>query len=93
MATRGSSTDRLDFRLPAETKELITRAANHLGLTVSAFAVSRLTAEAQNVIDNYTTLRLSDRARGKFLAMLDADSPPNEHLRWAAKRHKRSIIK
>jgi len=86
------NTSRLDFRLSAPNKGLIDRAAACLGLTTTAFAVSTLTERARQVVDEHTTITLSDRARDSFLAKLDEDAEPNARLRQAADRHKRSVI-
>ena len=82
---------RLDVRLPEENKKLIEQAASYLGQSVSAFTVATLIREAEEVVERFGVLRLSDRDRDAFLAALDAPPAPNAKLREAAKRHAKMI--
>lgn len=88
MAAAGQNT-RLDVRLPEDTKRLIEQAAGHLGQTISAFTVATLTREAEEVVERFGTLRLSDRDCDAFLAALDNPPKPNARLRRAAREHAR----
>lgn len=88
MATQSKNDVRLDFRLNRQLKKLIERAAALRGQSVTDFATSTLVETAQRVIREHTTIILSDRDRDLFLAMLDADTQPNEALKKAAKRFK-----
>ena len=78
---------RLDVRLAAEHKDLIERAANLLGQTVSAFTVATLVRQAREVAEQFGSLRLSDRDRDAFLAALDNPPKPNARLRKALRDH------
>lgn len=90
--TRAASDSRLNFRLPEELKQIVERAAGHLGQTVSEFAVSTLVRTAHQVIEQHDHTRLSNRDRDIFLAVLeDADAVPNRALRKAAKRYKNTF--
>lgn len=84
---------RLDVRLAAEHKDLIEKAAGLLGQTVSAFTISTLVREAQEVTEQFGELRLSDRDRDAFLAALDNPPEPNARLRRAAKAHAGKVAK
>lgn len=90
MATKTAST-RLDVRLGAEQKELIERAAGFLGQSISAFTVATLVGQAEQVIERFGMLRLSDRDRDAFLNALDNAPEPNAKLRQAAKRHAEQV--
>jgi len=78
---------RLDVRLNVEHKQMIEQAAGLLGQTVSAFTVSTLVKEAEQVIGRFGALRLSDRDRDAFLDALDNPPEPNPRLRQAAGDH------
>ena len=80
-------TARIDLRVDAATKHMVERAADLLGQTVASFSVSKLTVAAQEVIDKYERVRLSDRDRDRFLEILDQEEQPNAALLKAAKRH------
>ncbi len=82
---------RLDVRLAAEHKELIERAATLLGQTLSAFTVSTLVREAEDVTQRFGTLQLTNRDRDAFLAALENPPRPNPKLRKAANRHTREV--
>lgn len=84
--------ERLDVRLPSDTKRAIERAAAQLGQSVSAFIVSTMTRHARRVLRNQSLFELSERDRDRFLAALDdTKARPNAALRRAAKRHKKLI--
>jgi len=79
---------RLDFRLSADLKLLIERAASLMGQTVTEYAVSRLAQTARQDVQEHEVRVLSDRDREAFLAMLASDAEPNEAMRRAARRYK-----
>lgn len=82
---------RLDFRLPVNSKKQIERAASVQGRTLTEFAVDALTKAAQSVLLEHEIVRLSERDRDRFLAMLEADPTPNARLLAAARRHHQII--
>jgi uncharacterized protein (DUF1778 family) len=91
MAT-GARDARLNFRLPAELKDVIEEAAASLGQSVSDFAVSTLVQQARSVIEQRNVTTLSDRDRERFIALLDdAEGRPNAALVKAAKRYKKRL--
>jgi len=90
MATTANNT-RLDVRLGEEQKKLIEQAAGFLGQTTSAFTVATLVQQAEQVVERFGMLRLSDRDRDAFLLALDQASKPNAKLRQASKRHAKQV--
>jgi len=91
MAT-GARDARLNFRLPADLKEVIEEAAATLGQSVSDFAVSTLVRQARTVIEQRNVTVLGDRDRDRFIALLDdAEARPNPALLKAAKRYKKQL--
>ena len=88
MAT-GARGARLNFRLPADLKEVVEEAAAALRQSVGDFAVSTLAQQARIVIEQRNLTVLTDRDRDRFIALLDeADAEPNPALVKAAKRYK-----
>ena len=79
---------RLNFRLSADQKLLIQRAASLKGQTVTEYVVSRLAEAARQDVREHEVTVLSDRDRDLFLAMLVSDAEPNEAMRRAANRYK-----
>jgi uncharacterized protein (DUF1778 family) len=82
---------RLDVRLPEEQKKLIEQAADLLGQSVSAFTVSTMVREAQEVVERSVTIRLSKRDWEAFQAALDNPPAPNAKLRKAFRDHARQV--
>jgi len=84
---------RMNFRLPANAKRQIERAAASAGLTVTDFAITALTERAEEVLEKKETRQMTDRDRDIFLRMLDADAEPNEAFKDAFETHRRLIAK
>ena len=93
MSVVSGKASRLNVRLDDSIKGIIEQAAALLGQSVSAFAVSTLADRARAVVDEHTTIRLTDRERDRFLAMLDQDAKPNAKLEAAAKAHRRRVAR
>lgn len=87
-----SNSTRLNVRLASEHKRLIEEAAGLLGQSVSAFTVSTLVREAEEVVEQSGTIRLSHRDAKAFLASLDNPPPPNEKLKEAFEAHEREVV-
>lgn len=87
-ATHGT---RLDVRLAARHKRLVEEAAGLLGQSLSAFTVSTLVRESEQVIRQSGLIRMSNRDRDAFLAALDRPPKPNARLRRGARRHARRV--
>ena len=79
---------RLDFRLDAEAKEVITQAAHVTGKSLSEFAVSSLVRSAQEVLEKHQTVTLSNRDFDAFLEAIESEEEPNEALKQAAERYR-----
>lgn len=75
---------RLWLRLSVEHKERIERAAAASGQTVNSFAASVLLKRADEIIAKEEARLLSNAARERFLALLDADAEPTEILLFKA---------
>ena len=77
---------RLNFRIPAELKEVIEEAAAALGQSVGDFSVSTLVEHARAVIRERNVTELSRRDRDLFIVLLDdPKAKPNAALVNAAK--------
>ena len=80
-----AKTDRMNVRLPPRLKRRVERAAAYAGRTLSDFAISAMTEEADRVINNWERTTLSDRDRAIFLAALDNPPPLNAVAKKALK--------
>ena len=86
-----SKTSRLDARLSEESLELIRRAAEIEGRTVSDFVVGSARAAAARVIEDNHIIRLSVEDSVAFLEALAAPEEPMPPLRRAGRAY-RSLI-
>jgi uncharacterized protein (DUF1778 family) len=86
-----SRIERLGFRLDAETKTLIERAAYLSRRKVSDFCVTALAETARRTIAEHETMVLSDRDREAFFDALINPPEPSERLIRALSEHKRRV--
>lgn len=82
-----SKDERLDFRVTAEFKELITRAAEISGTSVSALLIESARIRVMELLDQHDQLILSNAARDQFLELLANPPAPNAALRKATKEY------
>jgi uncharacterized protein (DUF1778 family) len=79
--------ERLDFRVTAEFKKLVTRAASLSGTNITAYMVEAVRACATKTIEQHERLVLNNAARDQFLEALANPPAPNKALQKAAKRY------
>lgn len=83
---------RLEFRLTAESRARIEKAAILKGQTLSDFASSVLLQEADEVLDQFSQRALTESEWGKFLTLLRRPAKPNHALKNAATRYKKGHV-
>ncbi len=88
MATTQTKTARVDFRLAAEQKATIAKAAALSGLNVSDFIVSSSLARASEILHQQMRIALSERDWQRFVEALDEEREPTEAAKKAAERYK-----
>lgn len=86
-----AKTERVEVRVPAEVKDIIERAAAWSGCTLSDFVRDAARDKAVAVVRESSELRLSNRDRDTFLAMLDNPPKPNKALKDAAMKYRRAV--
>jgi uncharacterized protein (DUF1778 family) len=87
--TRGS---RLGFRVDAQTKKLVERAAALERRSLTDFCLTALTEATQATITRHETMVLSDRDRIAFFDALVHPPKPNARLRRAFRLAQKRII-
>jgi uncharacterized protein (DUF1778 family) len=90
-AIRAASTaksERLDARLTREQKDLIQRAADLQGRSLTDFVVSTLQESARQAIERHDSIRLNEREAKRFVAALLHPPKASKRLREAAKAYK-----
>lgn len=85
-ANTKARTDRLEARIPAELKALLTRAASLQGRSLTDFVVASASEAARRVIRESEVLALSERDQAAFAEALLNPPAANEELRKAARR-------
>ena len=82
---------RLETRISPEGLELVKRAAEIEGRSVSDFVVSAAQEAARQTIADIEIIRLSRAAQEQFAALLLNPPPLSPRLKKAFKRHRRLI--
>lgn len=82
-----SKDERLDFRVTAEFKALITRAAEISGTSVSTLLIESARMRAMELLEQHDRIVLGNDAWDKFLQMLENPPVPNAALRKVAKEY------
>lgn len=83
--------ERLHFRLPQESAELIRKAAELEQRTVTEFCTNAAVQAAREAVARHEQLELSGRDRAVFFEALMTPPEPNEKLRRAAEAAKARI--
>ena len=84
-----SRSERLEARITAEQKALLSRAAELSGRSLTDFVINSAQTAARDTIRDYENMTLSERDRQAFVAALLEDAQPSERLRRAADRYRR----
>lgn len=88
MATNSTSKkDRLDLRVTAEFKEMVTHAASLAGTSMTSFVNEAILERATKTIEQHERIVLNSKARDRFLHALANPPAPNEALQKAAKKY------
>lgn len=82
-AVTAPESGRIEFRLSADEKAMLARAAALMNMDLTTFILRKMLPEARAVIENAERLALSDRDSLRVLALLENPPPPNEKLRRA----------
>ncbi len=83
--------ERLETRLRQEQKDLIQRAAELEGRSLTDYVVDSAVAAARQTIQSHQMLQLTARDAETFFAAIDNPPLPNERLRAAAERYQNLI--
>jgi uncharacterized protein (DUF1778 family) len=78
---------RIEARVSARQKRLFERAAEIEGVTLTDFAISSMQRAAAAVLQEQTTIELSQRNQRAFVDALMDPPEPNQALREAAKAY------
>lgn len=87
--TRGS---RLGFRVDAQTKKLVERAAALERRSLTDFCLTALTKATHDAMTRHETLVLSDRDRKMFFDALVNPPKPNARLRRAFRSAREHVV-
>ncbi|NQZ06696.1 MAG: DUF1778 domain-containing protein [Algicola sp.] len=82
---------RLVARTSTEIQEIIQRAADHCGATLSQFLIDAAMEKARTVIERTETLQLSMVGADALMAALDNPPQANDKLLAAAQHYKGTV--
>jgi len=85
---QSSKQERLETRIHPEVKQLIERAANLRGSSVTDFVVASAQRAATETIRDFEMLSLRGKAREVFVNAIMHPAAPNRALRTATQRYK-----
>ena len=88
-ATRRRKTSRLEARISAEEKELLKRAANLLGCSLTEFVVRSAQEAARKTVKEHQMISLTARDSEAFVKALLKPPAPSKNLGRAAARYKK----
>ncbi|MBF0621293.1 MAG: DUF1778 domain-containing protein [Magnetococcales bacterium] len=83
-----AATQRIDLRLKPEAKQIISEAADAMGVSISNFVTSCVLEKARRVIQERDVIRLSSRDHDAFMEAINNPAPPNEKLIKAVKNYR-----
>jgi uncharacterized protein (DUF1778 family) len=78
---------RLDVRMPPQTRELVERAADLQGMSLTQFTESAMIEKANTVIAQHEKTVLTRRDQERFLALMEEDNKPNDALAQAIDKY------
>ncbi len=91
-AERRTRAHRLGFRVDAETKRLVERAAQLERRSLTDFCLAALTEATRATIVRHQSLVLSDRDRAAFFDALVHAPKPNARLRRAFRSARKRVV-
>lgn len=90
-STRGAKSERLEARVTSQQKELLQRAAELQGLSLTDFLVMSAQNAAEATIREHSIIALTARDSRAFAEALLNPGQPNDRLRDAFARHNRQV--
>ena len=87
MTTNQTRLTRVTARVDPKTHQRIARAAELSGRSMNQFLVDAATRMAKKIVEEATTIRVTNEAADRMMEVLGNPTPPNEPLREAASRH------
>lgn len=91
VASDEKATDRIEMRISPGAKVGIRKAAELMGVSLSAFVCVSAMQKAERVLRKYQTTVLSERDKRTLLAALDNPPPPARAALEAAHRYRARI--
>ncbi|NYZ70052.1 DUF1778 domain-containing protein [Endozoicomonas sp. SM1973] len=82
---------RLVARVSTDIQEMVQRAADYSGSTLSQFLIEAAMEKARDVIERTETLHLSMAGADALFAALENPPKANDKLRKAAQRYKETV--
>lgn len=88
----GSKDERIQARVSSTQRELLQRAADLEGRSLSDFVIESAQRHAEEVIREHEVIRLSPRDSRVFIEALLNPPAPNARMRALAARYQREVV-
>lgn len=72
---------KINLRAPAQTKEIIDKAAKVVGMTLTDFMIDTARQRAEEILLDQRFFALDEEKFAQFIAVLDQPPAPSEELR------------
>ncbi|MGY2051129.1 type II toxin-antitoxin system TacA family antitoxin [Methylobacterium sp. JK268] len=86
-ARKNTATARLEARIPVQVYDMMLRAAELRGMTLTGFVMATAGEDAKRVVEEAEILRMARADQVRFAQALIDPPEPSDRLRRAAKRH------
>lgn len=86
-ARKTDETARLEARIPVPVHELMQRAAQLRGMTMTSYLIATAGEDARRVVEEAEILRLARADQVRFAEALIDPPQPTDRLKRAAERH------
>jgi len=90
--TTQTKDERINLRLKHSAKQMLERAANFEGQTISKFVLSSALARAEKTIQKHEVMTLSAKDSEAFFNALASPAPFNNKLVTALKEHGQRVM-
>lgn len=87
-----TKSERFNFRVSPQQKELIEHAAIYSGASVTSFAMSALLEKARDVIQQHEVVTLSMRDTKRFIEIMESDYTPSEEVKDLVRLYQETVI-
>lgn len=87
-----TKSERFNFRVSPQQKELIEHAAMYSGASVTSFAMNALLEKARNVVAQHEVVTLSMKDTKRFMEIMEGDFTPSDEVKDLVRLYQETVI-